>query len=141
MKKIGPNALVEALRELGLEIVKTTNTRANLGKRAELVACEHFNITPAEPHNRWTTLPREAPKLIKHRDQAAIGDPVEVRFVRPPIGVVLGLPVGEPLNRPEVEIVWTPGTICSVSDRKIIVAFADRTRMEIARYSGAWRMT
>jgi hypothetical protein len=53
MRKVGPNALPELLAQLGLEIIKTDNTRSNTGKRAELVLCEHFDISVADPPNQW----------------------------------------------------------------------------------------
>lgn len=57
--KVGPNALAAELAKLGLKIVKVDNVPANIGKRPELVACEHFDIRIAWPKNRWLGRPRE----------------------------------------------------------------------------------
>jgi hypothetical protein len=57
-RKVGPTTLGALLNELGLEIVKLDNLPVNIGKRAELVLCEHFDIYVADPVNRWASVPR-----------------------------------------------------------------------------------
>jgi hypothetical protein len=80
---------------------------------------------------------------MKTKAEIGIGDPVEVRFAVRPERMTL-----RAFDAPPQDVVlhtgsaeeWRPATVCSLNDQKIGVAFANGTRMEVARHSNTWRV-
>lgn len=80
---------------------------------------------------------------MKTKAEIGIGDPVEVRFVVRPERMILT----DLSNNPPQNVMlsggsdeWRPATVCSLGDQKIGVAFANGTRLEVARHSNTWRV-
>lgn len=84
---------------------------------------------------------------MKHRDDIAIGDAVEIRTVeREELSVVTVVPTDAYLTnkryaRPvPIKFRWLPATVVSVTRDKLGVAFSDGSRLEVARYCDIWRV-
>lgn len=50
---MGPSALQETLADMGLQLLKTDNRPANLGKSPELLVCERLKITVRDIPSKW----------------------------------------------------------------------------------------
>lgn len=76
---------------------------------------------------------------MKHRDEVAIGDPVEVERVVRQLPVVTIRTTEPPATLEPITREWVPGTVAFVGRDQIGVAFSDGERQAIARHSLAWR--